>query len=533
MRKNLIYFITFIILTSFSLTSFWLENNSWLTITTTFSSWEEQVKNNIILENNLTRWNIFNFFWDNIWSKIPESYKYIKLNFTDIEENTELYDSLQKLVYLDLIKNVKIKINPDKNLDLYTFYKMSEKIFWLNIITLTDKTKLLSEITKSEDLNKMLDLVDLAKSAKKAQDLMENTKKSKVEQKKQIFTDVYNTLLDNYYDKSKIDEEKYVEWAIEWLTNSLNDKFSVYFPPTQSKDFLESLSWEYEWIWSYVDMETPWVLKIVSPIPWSPAEKAWLKWWDIVTKVDLKEVTKENSLAEVISWIKWPAWTKVKLTIKREDKIFDVDVERAKIIINDVDYKSLNDEVYYIQIKSFWDHVRADFKKALDELSTKKSVKKVILDLRNNWGWYLSEVADMLSYFVPLNQPTAYVKYINDDESYFSSWYNLVDFTKYRLIILENSWTASASEILIWTLKDYYPNATIIWEKSYGKWSVQTIKPYVDWSSLKYTIAKWFTWKTKTWIDKVGIKPDIELELNIEDFKKGTDNQLDKAKSID
>jgi carboxyl-terminal processing protease len=192
----------------------------------------------------------------------------------------------------------------------------------------------------------------------------------------------------------------------------------------------------------------------------------------------------------------------------------------------------LSDDTYYIQIRSFWDHVTTDFKKSLDELSKKSWVKKVILDLRNNWGWYLESVADMLSYFVPLDQPTAYVKYINQEQNFLSDWYDLVDFKKYRLIILENSWTASASEIMIWSIKDYYPEATIIWEKSYGKWSVQTVKPYIDGSSLKYTIAKWFTWKTRTWIDKVGIKPDIELELNMEDFKKWLDNQLDKAKSM-
>jgi carboxyl-terminal processing protease len=82
------------------------------------------------------------------------------------------------------------------------------------------------------------------------------------------------------------------------------------------------------------------------------------------------------------------------------------------------------------------------------------------------------------------------------------------------------------------TLKDYYPNLTLVWEKTYGKWSVQTIKTYFDWSSLKYTIAHWFTGKTETWIDQIGIKPDVEIKLDETLMKSWTDNQLEKAKSL-
>jgi carboxyl-terminal processing protease len=118
----------------------------------------------------------------------------------------------------------------------------------------------------------------------------------------------------------------------------------------------------------------------------------------------------------------------------------------------------------------------------------------------------------MLSNFVPTWEPVAVVKYYNSQRSYSSRWYKIVDFSKYKIIILQNSWSASASEIMIWWIKDYYPNSVLIWEKTYGKWSVQTIKDYKDWSSLKYTIAKWYTWKTETWIDWVWIEPDILME---------------------
>ncbi len=83
---------------------------------------------------------------------------------------------------------------------------------------------------------------------------------------------------------------------------------------------------------------------------------------------------------------------------------------------------------------------------------------------------------------------------------------------------------------MIGTIKDYFPSSTIIGEQSFWKWSVQSLKKYYDGSSLKYTVAKWFTGKTKKGIDGVGITPDIELEFDSEKFKtEEKDNQLEKA----
>lgn len=136
----------------------------------------------------------------------------------------------------------------------------------------------------------------------------------------------------------------------------------------------------------------------------------------------------------------------------------------------------------------------------------------------------------MLSYFVNKWETTAVVKYHDSEKTFTSRWYDLVDFNNYKIVILQNSWTASASEILIWTLNDYFSDIEIIGEKTYWKGSVQVMKSYTDWSLLKYTIAKWFTGKTQTWIDWIWIEPTIKLELDLEKYQKnGFDNQLDKA----
>jgi carboxyl-terminal processing protease len=277
-------------------------------------------------------------------------------------------------------------------------------------------------------------------------------------------------------------------------------------------------------------MEKPWKFMIISPITDSPAYNAGLKGWDQVTHVDWKEVLPENSAKEVISWIKWPKWTKVLLTIKRNTKTLDIEVTRDKIVIKDIETEQVNYNTFLISIRSFWPYVSDNFKEALTELSENKRIKKVIIDLRNNWGGYLDQVADMLSYLVPEGEPTAIIKYLEWNHVFKSSGYELINFSDYKIVILQNSGTASASEILAGTIKDYYPETTLLWEQSYGKWSVQRMKEYRDGSLLKYTIARWYTGWSQTSIDQIWLTPDVLLEFDSEAYEKyETDNQLKHA----
>ncbi len=485
----------------------------------------DSVKINKNYEYKVSTEEIFNFFAEKWKTTVPSSYKYINVNYKDVEKWTKLEDSLKKLIYLDLIKNPKLNIWKNKKLNSRSFYRLSEKIFWIDIDDKKTKKQLQKTYTNKNDLQRVSNLLE-----NETVDIYSTSTDKNVNQKIRILKDVYSTLTWLHYDKNSINESKLLDSAIKWLTSWIEDEFTVYFPPVESQTFYDSLAWNYEWIGSYVDMLKPWELKIVSPIPWSPSEKAWLMWWDQVLKVDWKEVTNINSLREVITWIKGPAGSKVILTIKRNNKIFDVEVTRAKIVLKDVEHKSINTTTYYIQIKSFWENVDKDFKWAIEEINKNKNIDKIIIDLRNNWWGYLHKVANILSYFVEKWENTAVVKYPDFEKSYTSKWYNLIDFSKYKIFILQNSGTASASEIMIGTIKDYYKDVKLIWTKTYWKWSVQAIKPYVDWSSLKYTIAKWFTWKTQTGIDWIWITPTLELEFDIEKYKNNWfDNQLDKA----
>ncbi len=487
---------------------------------------EEQEK----LQREITIEEAFNFFWWVFTDKVESSYVYIKLNFLWVEEWTELYESMQKLIYLNKVENVAIDLKKDSKMNLYAFLRLWTKIFNKDLLWNKSMSDLLSKNTTYWDL---LDV----KAIVEKEDLGELNLSgdSQVNEKKEIFTDVYDTLLNDHYDKESLDEIKMIDSAIEWLAKGTGDKYTTYFPPVESKVFQENLNWNYEWIGAYIDMEEPGKLVIVSPIKWSPAEQAWIKWWDIVKKVDWTPIREENSLAEVVSWIKWEAWTKVVLTVDRDGKVFDVEVVRWKIVINDLEYKLLNEKTFYIEIKSFGSSVVSNFDAAVNDLVLNHpNVDKIIFDLRNNGWGYLSEVTKMLWYFVEEGKPVAVVKYRWDvSRTYTSSGIDKVNFSKYKLVVLQNSWTASASEILIWTLRDYYKDLVIIWETSFGKGSVQSIKGYSDGSSLKYTIAKWFTWLTQTWIDWVGIEPTINLEFDMDRFNNDwVDNQLEKALQI-
>ncbi len=485
-------------------------------------------KENFKIENKLVNlWDMFMFFWKQYDNKIPISYKYINLKIKWIEKNTEIYENIQKLVYVDVLKNNPVQLNLKKHINAFTFYKFAEINYKTNLIKDFEITNLKSRKTIFNDFQNIQNKIKTIKNSF----LLDNNLLL-LNNKKQIFADVYNTILKNHYNKDNIDKIKMIDEATKALAKWTGDKFTTFFPPVSNKVFNETLSWEYEWIWAYVDMEEPWIFKIVSPISDSPAEKAWLKGWDIVLKVDNKEIKEVNWINEVVSWIKWPAGSTVILNIKRWKKILNIEVIRWKIIIKEIEYKKLNYKTFYIKMKFFWPNISKEFSESLEELKTNKNINKIVFDLRGNGWWYLNQVSNILWHFVEKDKSTAIVKYYDHKSKYKSIWYNEIDFKKYKIIILQNWWTASASEIFIWTLKDYFPKTIIIWEQSYWKWSVQTIKPYKDWSSLKYTIAKWYTGKTETWIDGVWITPDIKIEMEKYWIEENKDKQLQKAINI-
>jgi len=359
------------------------------------------------------------------------------------------------------------------------------------------------------------------------------------------FWEVYNTLKKEYYSLDWIKKHDLVDWAIEWMVNAIWDKHSEFMTTKIAKSFNEALAWDFEGIWAVVKINPLWV-KIERILKGSPAKKYWLKKDDIIIEANSKKLEWLN-IVEAVNNIKWPAWTKVDLKILRawEKEILNKTVIRDKIKIPTVETKDFWD-IWYIALNMFWETSSDEFKKALKNFKNKKWI---IIDLRDNWWGYLNWAVEIISNFVENWKKVVEVKWKNilDDQVYKSAWFE--DKYNWKIVILINENSASASEITAWALHDY-KKAILVWTKSYGKGSVQTTKMFNDGSQLKYTIAKWFTpnWKNIDWI---WIEPDIKVEFKKEDYdleeckkvwrcSKDTkqedfeffDRQLEKAKEV-
>jgi len=329
------------------------------------------------------------------------------------------------------------------------------------------------------------------------------------------FWEAYFLVKNHYYDLEWIKKQDLVDWAINWMINSIWDKHSQFMNTKESKSFNDALSWDFEWIWAIVEINDLGV-KIDRIFKWSPAKKYWLLKDDILIEANWESL-KNLELREAVDKIKWLAWTDVLLKILRswEVDILEINVVRGKINIPTVETKEFdeNNEIAYIALNMYGQNSAYDFKKALFDFKYKKGI---IIDLRDNWGWFLHSAVEILSNFIENWKDIVEVreKDLSKNTYYKSVWYS--DKYKWKIVILINWNSASASEITAWCLKDYN-KAILVWINTYWKWSVQEPFEFSDWSQLKLTIAKWFTPKWVN-IDKDWIKPDIKVEFKKEDY---------------
>lgn len=448
--------------------------------------------------------DFFTVYFDTIWADIPQSYKYIKLNFKNINQDSKVYPSLQKWVYMDLMSNQNINLHLNQKITQKQVSILIKSNFGIDIqylswwVTLDRLSDILSQLQQSnfQDIN--------------TQD--------------QIMQHVYDTLQSNYLYKDAIQDDIITYWTIKWMVNSLNDPYTEFFTPDEAKEFNDDISWEFQWIWAYLEKTSNWEIIIVSPIQWSPADQAGIQAQDQIIKINDTSIDSDISIAQVVKMVKGPQWTSVKIKIKRWDQQLDFTIIREQITIQNIQSQILPNNYCYtaIHMFSFW------IDKEFDTNMTKfKDCTKYIFDVRNNPGWWLYEVSDILWYFVPTWETTISIQdryWIQDLKAR-----NKPHKIDKNIIILINWWSASASEIFASTIKDYIPNTLLIWEKTFGKWSVQSIIDYTDWSMLKYTQSKRYTWKSQRNIDKQWINPDIKL---IDNPSTQQDEVLDKIQNL-
>lgn len=318
--------------------------------------------------------------------------------------------------------------------------------------------------------------------------------------------------------------------AISGLASSYGDPYTTFFPPVEAKDFASQISGNFEGVGMELGVKDK-VLIVIAPLKDTPAYKAGIKPGDKILKIN-DTLTGDMSVEKAVSIIRGKKGTSVKFTISRtgEKDLLTISVVRDTIQIPTIDTQLLKDSnIFIIRLYNFSANSPDFFRNALRDFIMSGS-HKLILDLRGNPGGYLEAATDMASWFLPADKIIVKEVGVNGVENDFrSKGYNI--FTdKLRMVILVNSGTASAAEILSGALEQY-GIAELVGETTFGKGSVQQLFELTPNTSLKVTIAKWLT-PNGTWISKAGLKPDVEVTLSDKDLASGKDSQQLKAVEI-
>ena len=337
--------------------------------------------------------------------------------------------------------------------------------------------------------------------------------------------EVYSQISSNF--DGSIDKTKLIEGAKKGLTAALADPYTVYSDSKEAAEFKSDLKGEIKEAGVGIEMMKQGDYVVVTrTLPNNPARKAGVHAGDIIFAINGEEVWDKDT--EIIaSKLRGPSGEKVKLTVARDKQKLDFELVREKInnVSADITYQ---DKTAIISVYRFSEDTGTLVQSFTKDFKN-KGINKVILDLRNNGGGYVTAARDLLSLWLDgdkiLTQKSATIgqtiTYAKRGEAILKDM---------KTIVLVNNATASASEIVAGALKDY-KKATILGTKTYGKGVVQTMLELSGGSLLKITTAHWYTPEGQT-INKTGISPDVEVERSYSDINSGKDPQLDKAKTL-
>ena len=340
-----------------------------------------------------------------------------------------------------------------------------------------------------------------------------------------LFGEVLEKINKEYVEET--DQSKGMDAAINGLLQSL-DPYSSYMSPEIFKEMQTETSGEFGGLGIEVSMEAG-VVKVITPIDDTPASKAGIKAGDYIVKINNIQV-QGKSLSEAVDLMRGPVDSGIELTVRRRGvkKALTFNIIRKIIEVQSVKSDLLENNIGYIRLTSFNDNSSEQIKKKIKKLNINKNLNAYILDLRNNPGGLLSQAIKISDFFLE-NGEIVSTKSRKKSEN--RKWFaKKGDITEGKtLLVLINYGSASASEIVAGALKDH-KRAIILGESSYGKGSVQSIIPLKNKGAIRLTIAKYYLPSGKS-ISEVGVKPDIEVNEDSDNFriKTDTDNQLNYA----
>lgn len=334
------------------------------------------------------------------------------------------------------------------------------------------------------------------------------------------------TNLSVYYD-GEIDKNALIEGAKKGMTDALGDVYTKYMDAEEAKEYQDALHGEAGSGIGVVMALRDGYTRVLRTLPDNPAEKAGIKAGDIIYKVNGEEVYSEDS-DTISSKIRGEVGTEVEVTVVRdgEEKTFKM---KRETINNVSAYVEYDGDTAIITVTRFDNDTGTTIRKIAQDEFTKKGVKKVVLDLRNNGGGYVSAAKDLVSLWID-GDKVLVQRGRNDGEEVTYANRNQAMLRDMPTVVLVNGATASASEIVAGALKDYN-KAKIIGETTFGKGVVQTLLNLSNDTLLKVTTAKWYT-PNGVSLNSEGIKPDQEVVLTYDDANHSRDPQMDAAKKF-
>ena len=360
-----------------------------------------------------------------------------------------------------------------------------------------------------------------------------------------LFWQAWARLEEKYLEKEALDQEKMFYGAIQGMTASLGDPYTVFLPPEENKKVKEDLNGSFEGVGIRLGFNKEKRLTVIAPLKGMPAEAAGVKAGDLILHLrdeqkGIDEDTTSMSLPAAVEKIRGPRGTKIILTLLHENELepFEAEIVRETIVVPSVEVEFIGaknakedakdaKKIAHLKLMRFGELTGEQWDEAIEKVKSQKSkVKGLILDVRGNPGGYLRGSVNLASEFLAKGVIVKQENYKGEIETYsVNRRGKLLDIP---MVVLIDKGSASASEILAGALQDHQ-RAKLVGKQSFGKGTIQESEDLKEGVALHITTAKWLT-PNGTWVNEEGLKPDFEVEDNQE--TEDIDEQLEKAIEI-